>query len=196
MVDGKIIGGLPDFFSEMIESQQCDESFKKDRNMSFVYHDGSIVSILVSKDNSKIRIQSNHLHQQWLLVREFVEKLQDMFGNRPIHQIVSFDQEMPFKDLFDDIELHFQLRKEQRKLLKLLEQRTVQFRMIQKRLLNRFKDKNPSPLNHLDFLLNDTYDQIIQMAMRIEQHRVEIGRISQRLSCSIETILVLTRIKG
>lgn len=146
--------------------------------MSFEYHDGSIVSILVSKDNSKIRIQTNHLHRQWLLVREFVEKLEEMFSNRPIYDIVTFDQDMPLKDLFDDVDLHFQLRKEQSKLCKLLEQRTVQFRMIQKRLLNRFKDKNPSPLNNLDFLLNDTYDQIIQMAMRIEQHRTEIVKVS------------------
>lgn len=125
MTDGKILGGLPDFFSEMVEAQKCDESFKKDRNMSFEYHDGAIVSILVSKDNSKIRIQTNHLHCQWLLLREFVEKLEDMFPNRPIHDIIDFDQEMPLKDLFDDIDLHFQLRKEQNRLCKLLEQRTV-----------------------------------------------------------------------
>ena len=44
-----------------------------------------------------------------------------MFGNRPIYEIVSFDQDIPFKDLFEDIELHYQLRKEQKKLLKSLE---------------------------------------------------------------------------
>jgi Bardet-Biedl syndrome 9 protein len=32
----------------------------------------------------------------------------------------------------------------------------VQFRSIQKRLLLRYKDKNPAPLNHLDSLLEDT----------------------------------------
>lgn len=62
------------------------------------------------------------------------------------------------RDLFDLIEMHFGLRHAEKKLLKYLEQRTVQFRMIQKRLLNRFKDKNPSPLNNLDFLLNHTYE--------------------------------------
>lgn len=43
--------------------------------------------------------------------------------------------------------------------------------MIQKRLLNRFKDKNPSPLNNLDFLLNHTYEQIIEMALKIEENQ-------------------------
>lgn len=91
LTDGKILGGLPDFFSEMVEAQKCDESFKKDRNMTFEYHDGTIVSILVSKDNTKIRIQTNHLHCQWLLLREFVEKLEEMFSNRPIYDIITFD---------------------------------------------------------------------------------------------------------
>lgn len=62
--------------------------------------------------------------------------------------------------------------------------------------MNRFKDKNPSPLNNLDFLLNDTYDQIIQMAMHIEQHRAEIQKVSQRLSCSIETVLMILKIRA
>jgi hypothetical protein len=53
--------------------------------MSFEHHDGSIVSILVSKDNTKIKMQTNHLHCQWLLVKEFVEKLEDMFGNKQVH---------------------------------------------------------------------------------------------------------------
>ena len=34
------------------------------------------------------------------------------------------------------------------------------------------------------------------MAMRIEQHRAEIVKVSQRLSCSIETILMLLKIKA
>jgi len=68
--------------------------------------------------------------------------------------------------------------------------------MIQKRLLNRFKDKNPSPLNNLDFLLNHTYDQIIEMAMRIEQHKTATKKLAQKLACSLEVVLLLLRIKA
>jgi len=52
---------------------------------------------------------------------------------------------------------HFGIRQEIQKLKKELEHVTYQYRAIQKRLLNRFKDKNPSPLNNLDFLLTHTY---------------------------------------
>jgi Bardet-Biedl syndrome 9 protein len=51
--------------------------------------------------------------------------------------------------------------------------------MIQKRLLNRFKDKNPSPLNNLDFLLGHTYNQIIEMAMQLELHKENCKKVSQ-----------------
>tara|TARA_B110000285_G_C15041413_1_gene572011 strand:- start:202 stop:555 length:354 start_codon:yes stop_codon:yes gene_type:complete len=68
--------------------------------------------------------------------------------------------------------------------------------MIQKRLLNRFKDKNPSPLNNLDFLLNHTYDQIIEMAMKIEKHKIETKKLAQKLACSLEVVLLLLRIKA
>jgi Bardet-Biedl syndrome 9 protein len=55
-----------------------------------------------------------------------------------------------------------------KKVRKVLEDRTLQFRTIQKRLLNRFKDKNPSALNNLDFLLNDTYGQIVEASTMVE----------------------------
>ena len=67
--------------------------------------------------------------------------------------------------------------------------------MIQKRLLNRFKDKNPSPLNNLDFILNHTYEQIINMALTIEKLNKDFKTISSKLACAIEIVLMLLRIK-
>lgn len=40
--------------------------------------------------------------------------------------------------------------------------------MIQKKMLNRFKDKSPSPLNNLDHLLTHTYSVIIATAANVE----------------------------
>jgi len=46
------------------------------------------------------------------------------------------------------------------KYKELLEQRSAQFRAIQRRLLTRFKDKTPSPLAYLDTLLEGTFRQV------------------------------------
>lgn len=50
------------------------------------------------------------------------------------------------------------------KLEELLSERAVQFRAIQRRLLTRFRDKTPAPLQHLDTLLDGTYKQVRAMA--------------------------------
>ena len=66
--------------------------------------------------------------------------------------------------MFDALDRHFAYKHELRSLRKTLEDRSYQFRLIQKKLLNRFKDKNPSALNNLDFLLQHTYQQVLEVA--------------------------------
>ena len=76
---------------------------------------------------------------------------------------------MPLNELYRVIDEHQAIRCDIQKTRKSLEDRSYQYRVIQKRLLNRFKDKNPSPLNNLDFLLNHTYMQIVEAATHIEE---------------------------
>lgn len=47
--------------------------------------------------------------------------------------------------------------------------------MVQKRLLNRFKDKNPTPLNNLDFLLTHTYSKIIEMTNTVDKEKEKLA---------------------
>ena len=63
------------------------------------------------------------------------------------------------------------------KFKELLAQRATQFRVIQRRLLARFKDKTPSPLNNLDTLLDGTYRQV--------------GRQAQDMYISSATVILL-----
>ena len=44
-----------------------------------------------------------------------------------------------------------------------LNDRAQQFRVIQKRLLVRFKSKNPAPLNNMDTLLRVTYQALQEL---------------------------------
>lgn len=52
---------------------------------------------------------------------------------------INFPDAIPLNELFNAIDEHSQIRTEIAKLKKLLEDRSYQFRIIQKRLLNRFK---------------------------------------------------------
>jgi len=95
--------------------------------------------------------------------------LLDLHGDDDNFEITSPDA-IPLPELFSYIDEHNHCRVEISKLRKSLEDRTYQFRTIQKRLLNRFKDKNPNPLNNLDYLLNHTYMQIVESATQIEEY--------------------------
>ena len=48
-----------------------------------------------------------------------------------------------------------------------LENRAHQFRIIQKRLLVRFKDRNSSPLGHLDTLMRGTFNKMIDLGNEV-----------------------------
>ena len=86
-----MLSSLPDTFKDMFDMQQCDESFKQRRNITFQYHDGETSSILVSKDEKKIRIQANSLCQQWLVINELTSILEQTSGGQEIYDIISYD---------------------------------------------------------------------------------------------------------
>jgi hypothetical protein len=48
-----------------------------------------------------------------------------------------------------------------------LNDRAHQFRVVEKRLLVRFKDRNPAPLNNLDLLLRSTHEQLIALGNKV-----------------------------
>jgi Bardet-Biedl syndrome 9 protein len=64
-------------------------------------------------------------------------------------------------------------------------------RAIQKRLLNKFKDKTPTTLDNLDAILEATYRQITTLADRHEQNQRELNLASQSLSCATNLYILL-----
>lgn len=64
--------------------------------------------------------------------------------------------------------------------------------MVQKRLLNRFKDKNPSPLNNLDFLLTHTYSKIIDMTNTVDKEKEKMASANSYLANILEICILLT----
>jgi Bardet-Biedl syndrome 9 protein len=75
----------------------------------------------------------------------------------------------------------------------LLNERAQQYRSIQKRLLVRFKDKNAAPLQHLDFLLEDTFNQLMELGTTYEERENNLFVCANKLSCGTHLILLLIR---
>jgi Bardet-Biedl syndrome 9 protein len=75
-----------------------------------------------------------------------------------------------------------------------LGQRTTQFRVIQRRLLAKFKDKTPTPLTNLDMLLKEVYHQILASADEMEEIQQALSHSRCKLGCVTRLILLMIKL--
>ncbi|KDO19663.1 hypothetical protein SPRG_21487 [Saprolegnia parasitica CBS 223.65] len=108
---------------------------------------------------------------------------------------IQYADPLPLADFFGAIDEHFHLRKAVAELKADINDRAHEFRVIQKRLLVRYKDRNPAPLSALDVLMHGTYAQLLDLATQMEQAQRKLAAASNRLSCSVSLLLMLMRYK-
>ncbi|XP_004647880.1 protein PTHB1, partial [Octodon degus] len=160
--------------------------------MGFCFLGGSRVTLLASKTSQRYRIQSEQFEDLWLITNELILRLQEYFEKQGIKDFAcSFSGSMPLQEYFELIDHHFELRVNGQKLEELLSERAVQFRAIQRRLLTRFKDKTPAPLQHLDTLLDGTYKQVIALAEAVEENQANVFQAFARLKSATHLMILL-----
>jgi Bardet-Biedl syndrome 9 protein len=69
------------------------------------------------------------------------------------------------------------------------------FRLIQKRLLARFKDKNPVSLSGADVLMRETYARLLQISDTAELKQRQLARRSQELACQSRLLIQMTALR-
>eukprot|EP01006_Ploeotia_vitrea_P029213 TRINITY_DN61798_c0_g1_i1.p1 TRINITY_DN61798_c0_g1~~TRINITY_DN61798_c0_g1_i1.p1 ORF type:complete len:865 (-),score=120.59 TRINITY_DN61798_c0_g1_i1:1500-4094(-) len=173
--------------------------------LSFQYHNtNSDVTILVSKNAGRYRVQSGSFEALWLFTSELVRRLKLYFGEggpgagadadgqeEPF--FLSYTENLPFQEYFQTIDNHFKGRQRLTNSQQILSERAHQFRSIQKRLLVRFKDRNPSPLSNLDNLFEDTYRHLIRIADSVEEEQAALAQAANSLTCATNLMLLLIR---
>ncbi|KAM3129039.1 hypothetical protein pb186bvf_018883 [Paramecium bursaria] len=114
----------------------------------------SQVTVLVSKQNDKWRIQSDQFESLGFILGEIIKRL----GNK-----VQYTDQIPLQDIFkvyDDLEDFKQLFQDYEKQM---EQKALEFRAIEKKLLSRFKESNPAQFKSLELLLQISFDQFMKL---------------------------------
>ncbi|XP_036285781.1 protein PTHB1 isoform X2 [Pipistrellus kuhlii] len=160
--------------------------------MGFRFLGGSQVTLLASKTSQRYRIQSEQFEDLWLITNELILRLREYFEKQGSKDFAcSFSGSMPLQEYFALIDHHFELRKNGEKLEELLSERAVQFRAIQRRLLTRFKDKTPAPLQHLDTLLDGTHQQVMALADAVEENQASLLQAFSRLRSATHLLLLL-----
>ncbi|XP_065814165.1 protein PTHB1 isoform X1 [Labrus bergylta] len=169
------------------------KSEDKDANgLAFQFLSGAKVTVLASKTSQRYRLQSDTFEDIWLVVKELVQRFDKHFHKLGVKDFKkSFSGPLPLQDYFLSVDQHFQLRVGAQQYQDLLSERAVQFRAIQRRLLTRFKDKTPAPLQNLDTLLDATYSQVMALAEAAEENRVQLEEAFVRLRSATHLLVLL-----
>lgn len=61
-------------------------------------------------------------------------------------------------------------------------------RQIEKRLIVRLKAKNPTPLKSLEFLMKETFNDIITVSEKLDKARHELFKNLNELSCVLSLL--------
>lgn len=166
--------------------------------LSVQYASGTEATVLFSKSSNKLCVQSAEFASLWVICQELCVSLTQHFGKdqsgaEPF--AITYQDSLPLHDYFALVDDHFALRKHLEQLRSDLADRTQQYRVIQKRLLVRFKDRQPAPLNHLDTLLNLTFEQTVQLTEAIDDTERALRTVSCHLSAATELVLLLIRLR-
>ena len=177
---------LVDLFPEYADAY----TLASGNSLGLQYYGGSFITIQASKTSNRYRLQSENFESLWLLTQEFYLRLTSYFKSHKDF-CVAYQDNLPIEEYKEVIDRHLQLRVTSERLKEMLEQYSVQFRAIQKRILNKFKDKTPSPLENLDALLEATYRQIATIADKYDINQNELLFTANSLSCATNLYVLL-----
>lgn len=158
----------------------------------------ALVSVVVSKTAGRYRVQSDCLPALFCIISELsrllTERLQSLqLENKGIH--VTCSDGLPLDEYFAAIVTHFKIRQSIQDQLSQLNDSSHQFRMIEKRLLVRFKDRNPTPLGGLDILMKETYRRLLQLGDSVQELQTRLCGAANDLACVSRLVLTVLALK-
>lgn len=172
-----------------------------------------LVSILVSKNAGRYRLQAESFPALYLLVLELERRLTSRLqqqnaegsassasavasaGDGLQEILVRCNDVLPVDEFLSYVSQHLAMRHSLLAKMNALNDAAVQYRMIEKRLLVRFRDKNPTPLHGLDSLLTHTYNRILQLADEVENLQRGIQQLRREIESFAKLLALLAAMK-
>lgn len=156
-----------------------------------IIDDNSVVSVNTStKSNTqKLSVISDSFGGLAFVANELLRRLAKNEVKYDLSQVdITF---VPLNKLFAQIDEHLMARHRVIDLQNQLSNSASQFRSIQKRLLIKLKDRNPTPLNNLDTLLKVAQTQVRSRSsfdMALIGDSLQINEISDKLIKSVKEL--------
>jgi Bardet-Biedl syndrome 9 protein len=108
---------------------------------------------------------------------------------------VAFTEPLPFHDLFLLLDAHFEERKRMAELHATVEKAATQFRVVQKRLLVRMKDKKPTLIPLPYKLMADTHARLLELGGAVDLCSAALRKSAQSLACGLSLFTLLLKYK-
>ncbi|XP_028132016.1 protein PTHB1 isoform X1 [Diabrotica virgifera virgifera] len=157
------------------------------------YDSGQPVTVLLAKSSDRYRIQSSSIASLSCIIEQIIFRLNNHYRNVDEFKVV-YSSALPSTEVVLYVKEHFSSRQEVSKLETSLQQLGQQFIIIQKRLISKFKVKNPTPLTNLEVLMKDTYNEIDNTIQMLNKANKKLTKAQVELSCVLNLIENLIKI--
>lgn len=151
---------LFELFSDLTEAKpNVDQTYNSQLGIE-IYGNNNVITISTSTNSTKqkFRIQSNSFESLAFISNELIRRL---MRNDVKFDISKFDKDfIPLNQLFTLIDKHLDARFRVKNLKESLSSNAIHFRSVQKRMLIKLKDRNPTLLNNLDLLIKTSYNRV------------------------------------
>ena len=185
---------ISQIFSELTENYIDSETVKASTNkIGFILPNNSETSIAVSNTAGKYRIQATHYEGLLFILSQLSTKLQEYYQN---DIKIYIEDDMNYTEFFNVVDHHHKLFMKYKQSHQELESYTSLYTVIQKSLLNKYKEKVPPKLKNLDFLLKHVHRNISDLTDDTESLGNEIKLTFKDLTIWTETMLYLLKLKA
>lgn len=111
----------------------------------------------------------------------------------PCRLRIEYAEALPLQEFYAIIDDHFQRRKDLQSASEDLNRAAHQYRVVEKRLLSRFKDRNPAPLNNLDMVSEETYERLVELGEGVERAQGRLADSAANLGCAARLVALLAQ---
>lgn len=162
------------------------------------HQEPAVVSVLVSKTSGRYRVQSDCLPALALVLSEVRRRLELTFKEEKEagRRVVTCGDALPLPLFFDEIDLHLAARHSLRDTYSALNDLAHLYRVVEKRLLTRFKEKNATALGGLDDVLNDTYAKLTGAADAASEAQRELALRHRGIDGMARVLVELATMRG
>lgn len=151
---------LFELFSDLTEANpNVDQTYNSQLGIE-IYGNNNVITISTSTNSTKqkFKIQSNSFESLAFISNELIRRL---MRNDIKFDISKFEKDfIPLNQLFTLIDKHLDARFRVKILKESLSSNAIHFRSIQKRMLIKLKDRNPTLLNNLDLLIKASHNRV------------------------------------